>query len=46
MALALALGFGDTLAQRGRLVCNLLVLDEVSMMSSLCLNNQIMSVVQ
>ena len=32
MALALALGFGDVLAQRGRLVCNLLVLDEVSML--------------
>ena len=29
MALALALGFGDVAAQRGSMICNLLVLDEV-----------------
>lgn len=29
VALALALGFGDLVAQRGRLRCNLVVLDEV-----------------
>ena len=29
VALALALGFGDVAAQRGRMICNLLVLDEV-----------------